>query len=317
MQLSAMLEPQEGITYQEQLDVALRAEELGFDGFYRSDHYISVAGRSDVGSTDAWAVLAGLARDTSRIRLGTLVTPVTFRPAGNLAKVVATVHELAGSGPGGESRISLGLGTGWLEAEHRQHGFPFEDVGTRFRRLEEHLAVISALWDPEVAEVSFDGEFVRIEAGRFQPVPQPRPRIVVGGKGLKRTPALAARFADGLNGVLTPPEHCAAQRRALDEACREVGRDPSEVTYSLMTGCIVGADVAEFRERAGLLHSRTASGDFDAWLAELEGAWVLGTPDRARARLDELAAAGVEEVMLQHQLHDDLDMLEVAAAIQS
>ncbi len=311
-----MLEPQEGISYSEQLAVARRAEELGFDGFYRSDHYLSVAGRVGVGSTDAWAVLAGLARDTSRIRLGTLVSPVTFRPAGNIAKVVATVHEMAGTGPDGQSRISLGLGTGWLESEHRQHGFPFEDVGTRFRRLEEHLAVVNALWDPAVEEVDFDGEFVQIAAGRFAPVPLPRPRIVVGGKGLRRTPYLAARYADGLNGVLTPPEHCAAQRRALEVACREVGRDPDTVTYSLMTGCIVGTDESDFRERAATLHSRTGSGDFDAWLAELEGAWVLGSVDRARARLDELAAVGVEHVMLQHQLHDDLEMLEVAAQLQ-
>jgi alkanesulfonate monooxygenase SsuD/methylene tetrahydromethanopterin reductase-like flavin-dependent oxidoreductase (luciferase family) len=315
VQLSVMLEPQEGIGYAEQLAVARHAEALGFAGFYRSDHYLSVAGREGLGSTDAWAALAGIARDTERIRIGTLVSPVTFRPAGNLAKVVATVDELAGPAPDGASRVVLGMGTGWLEAEHTQHGFPFEDLGTRFDRLSEHLTAVTRLWDPDLAEVDVHGRFVDITAGRFHPKPDPRPRIVVGGKGLRRTPALAAGFADELNGVFLSPEACAAQRRALDHACREVGRDPSTVAYSLMTGCIVGADEADVRERAARLRERssTGGGDLDEWLAGLRGEWVLGTPEQAAARLDELARAGVEQVMLQHLLHDDLGMLDVVA----
>lgn len=316
MQLSIMLEPQEGITFDEQLAVARRAEELNFTGFYRSDHYLSVSGHTDRGSTDAWAVLAALARETGRIRLGTLVSPVTFRPAGNLAKVVATVHELAGTAPDGSSRIDLGMGTGWLEAEHRQHGFPFEELGTRFRRLEEHLAAVTALWDPDITEVDLDGEFVQIAAGRFQPVPRPRPRIVVGGKGLRRTPDLAARYAEELNGVFATPAQCAEQRAALDERCRATGRDPATVAYTLMTGCLVGRTEEAFRERAARAH-RFGGGEqpLDEWLDELRGAWVLGTLDAARARLEAFADAGVEEVMLQLQQHDDLDQLDDLAQL--
>jgi alkanesulfonate monooxygenase SsuD/methylene tetrahydromethanopterin reductase-like flavin-dependent oxidoreductase (luciferase family) len=314
MRFNVMLEPQEGITYAEQLAVARRAEQLGFEGMYRSDHYSSVGGRAAVGSPDAWAAIAGLARGTDRIRLGTLVSPVTFRLAGNLAKVVATVAEMAGVVPPGESRIVLGMGTGWLETEHRQHGFPFEDVATRFRRLEEHLHAITSLWDPARDEVTLDGEFVSLESARFAPKPDPRPRIVVGGKGLRKTPDLAARFADELNGVFSSPEECRRQRAALDEACRSVGREPSSIAYSLMTGCLVGATEEEFRARAAQLHGRTGGGgDLDGWLEHLSGAWVLGTPERARERLAALSEAGVEAVMLQHQLHDDLDMLDVIA----
>jgi alkanesulfonate monooxygenase SsuD/methylene tetrahydromethanopterin reductase-like flavin-dependent oxidoreductase (luciferase family) len=159
MRLSVMIEPQEGLSYDQILAVARRAEAVGFAGFYRSDHYSSVADRVGIGSTDAWATLAGLARETSTIALGTMVTPVTFRPAGNLAKVVATVAEMAGT-VDGQPRVHLGMGTGLLETEHRQHGFPFEDLATRFRRLDEHLQVVHGLWDPQRDPFSFDGEFV-------------------------------------------------------------------------------------------------------------------------------------------------------------
>jgi alkanesulfonate monooxygenase SsuD/methylene tetrahydromethanopterin reductase-like flavin-dependent oxidoreductase (luciferase family) len=315
MQLSVMVEAQEGVTYAAQRDLARRAESNGLTGFFRSDHYRSVQGQAALGSTDAWAVLAGLARDTRTIRLGSLVSPVTFRPAGNLAKVVATVAELAGAGPDGASRVVLGMGTGWLEAEHVQHGFPFEDLGTRFRRLEEHLVAVTAFWDPAIEEVELDGEFVQVRAGRFLPTPHPRPRIVVGGRGLQRTPNLAARFADELNTVFADPTFCARQRSALDAQCEIVGRDPATIDFSLMTGCIIGRDEAEFRERAQALHARTGSGDFDRWLGDLGDAWVIGGPDRARARLDALADAGVVHVMLQHQQPEDLDMLDVAAGL--
>jgi alkanesulfonate monooxygenase SsuD/methylene tetrahydromethanopterin reductase-like flavin-dependent oxidoreductase (luciferase family) len=322
VQLSIMLEPQEGITYEQQLAVARRAEALGFAGLYRSDHYASVQtsdradGPEPLGSTDAWAALAGLARDTERLTLGTLVSPVTFRPAGNLAKVVATVNEMAGPGPDGRSRIALGMGTGWLESEHRQHGFPFEGLRTRFDRLEEHLGAVTALWDPAQDPVDLDGTHVRLESARFRPVPEPRPRIVVGGKGLRRTPALAARFADELNGVYASPAEAREQRVALDAACREVGRDPSSIAYSLMTGCLLGADEAEVRERAAALHADEPDADVDGWLARIREIWVVGTPERARERLEELADAGVEQVMLQTLLPDDLALLDLAAALR-
>lgn len=307
-----MLEPQEGMSYQQLLAVARRAEHLGFEGCYRSDHYSTVEGGDGLASTDAWATLAGLARETERIALGTLVSPVTFRPAGNLAKVVATVAEMAG-GSNGRSRIHLGLGTGWLETEHRQHGFPFEDMATRFRRLGEHLQIIRGLWDPDADTFSFDGEFERLEEARFQPKPVPRPRIIVGGTGKVKTPRLAARHADELNVAFRSPEQCREARAALDRACEEDGRDPATIPLTLMTGCVVGADEADFRARARRLHERSRQGTLEEWLAELEGSWILGAPEQALDRLGTLADAGVEAVMLQHQLFDDLDMLDAVA----
>jgi F420-dependent oxidoreductase-like protein len=311
MRLNVMLEPQEGMTYAAILAIAQRTETLGFEGLYRSDHYKSVADRDERGSTDAWATLAGLARETDRIRLGTLVSPVTFRAAGNLAKTVATVSEMASGG-----RIDVGMGTGWLASEHTQHGFPFEDLGTRFRRLEEHLQALRGLWSSQIERFTLDGEFVRIRDARFEPKPDPTPRIIVGGRGPVRTPRLAARYADELNSAFLSPQECASQRKALRTACEDLGRDPQALTYSTMTGCLVGATVAEFHARARRLQE--LSGDtrpLNAYLRDLEDAWVLGTPDQAAERLAEFAAAGVERIMLQHQLFDDLDMLDVVAQL--
>lgn len=314
MRVNVMLEPQEGMSYQQIRAVAQRAEQLGFEGLYRSDHYASVMGHQGLDSTDAWATLAGLARETSRLRLGTLVSPVTFRPAGNIAKVAATVAEMAGAGPDGGARIDLGLGTGWLEVEHRSFGFPFEDLATRYRRLAEHLEVVDGLWDAGRDPYTFRGELVDLADCHFRPVPDPRPGLIVGGRGFQRTPALAARFADELNGVFFSPSECDQQRRALTRACEAEGRDPDRMTYSLMTGVLVGASESELARRARRLQQSSGNtGDTGTYLDELAGQWVVGTPDRALERLHALADAGVERVMLQHQLPDDLEMLDVIA----
>jgi alkanesulfonate monooxygenase len=310
MRLSVMLEPQEGLSYGQLLAVAQHAEATGMHGFHRSDHYSSVGDGVGLPSTDAWATLAGLARETRNIRLGTMVTPVTFRPAGNLAKVVASVSEMAGQ-VDGRSRIDLGMGTGWLETEHRQHGFPFEDVATRFRRLEEHLAVVRGLWDPQRDPFDFDGEFVTIEQARFAALPDPAPRIVVGGSGKRKTPRLAATYADELNTAFQSPEGCRAMRDALDGACAALDRDPAGIPLTLMTGCIVGASEKDFRARAERVHAAIGSGDLDGWLEDLRAEWILGGPEEATQRLGELAAAGVTGVLLQVQVPDDLEMLDV------
>jgi alkanesulfonate monooxygenase SsuD/methylene tetrahydromethanopterin reductase-like flavin-dependent oxidoreductase (luciferase family) len=314
VRLSVMLEPQEGMSYGDILAVAHRTEELGFEGLYRSDHYTSVAGRAHLGSTDAWGTLAGLARDTDVIRLGALVTPVTFRRAGNLAKVVATVSEMAGTAADGRARVELGLGTGWLEAEHRQYGFPFEDLTTRFRRLGEHLQIVTNLWDPDVETFTFDGEFEQLTRNRFVPKPTPRPRIIVGGRGQVRTPTLAVRYADELNTTFASPEECAALRRLLDRRCEDADRDPRSLALSLMTGCLVGADDADYRRRVQTLQARTGNTQpFGEYVQHLSGAWILGATERAAERLGRLREAGVDRVMLQHQLYDDLDMLDLVS----
>lgn len=315
MQINLMLEPQEGMSYAQLLAFARAAEEHGLAGLYRSDHYVSVTGREALPSTDAWGTLAALARETSRITLGTLVTPVTFRTVGNLAKVVATTAELAGT-VDGAPRVHLGLGTGWLEEEHRQFGFPFEAIGTRFDRLEEHLAVVHGLLTSGGEPFTFEGRHARLRGTRLVPVPDPRLRLIVGGRGRRRTPRLAARFADELNVVFTTPQETAELHRALDDAARAQDRDPASLQFSLMTGVLVGRTPAEFRERAGRFHAELGHGDLDGWLDGLRGAWVLGTVDEARARLRELADdAGVQRVMLQHQLHDDLDAVAVLAEL--
>lgn len=313
MRLNLMLEPQIGMTYDEQLAFARRCEEAGLNALYRSDHYSSGrSGDDGIGSTDAWAVLAGLARETSTLRLGTLVTPATFRTVGNLAKAVATVNEMPGAAEDGTSRVNLGMGTGWMEIEHERHGFEFGSIDVRFRRLEEHLEVLTQLWDADAQPFDFDGEFVTTSGSRFYLVPGPRPRIVIGGTGMRRTPLLAARFADELNGLLMGSDDCRRQRDALTDACREVGRDPETVSYSLMTRCIVGTDEQDFRERAARYHERAGGeGSLDDWIDAMDPGWITGTPEQASESLASLEAAGVDAVMLQHLLTDDLDMVDV------
>ncbi|HEX6254907.1 MAG TPA: LLM class flavin-dependent oxidoreductase [Euzebyales bacterium] len=309
MRLSVMIEPQQGMTYAQILAVAQRADAVGMAGMYRSDHYTPIGAPADASTTDAWATLAGLARETSRITLGTMVTPATFRPVGNLAKVVATVAEMAGT-LDGAPRVHVGMGTGWHEPEHHQHGFPFEDIATRFRRLDEHMQVLRGLWDPAREPFSFNGEFVTIDGARFHAVPEPRPRVIVGGTGRRKTPTLAARYADELNTVYQSPDDCRGMRVAMDEACEREGRDPDTLPLTLMTGCVVGADHDAFRARADRVHAVVGSGDLDSWLDELRGTWILGGPEQAADHLGRLAAAGVTGVLLQHQTPDDLDMLD-------
>jgi alkanesulfonate monooxygenase SsuD/methylene tetrahydromethanopterin reductase-like flavin-dependent oxidoreductase (luciferase family) len=332
MRINLMIEAQEGMAYADLLAVARRAEDLGFEGLYRSDHYASVFDRDGLGSTDAWATLAGLARDTERIVLGTLVSPATFRPAANLAKVVATVAEMAGTvsdshvqparpvpvststAIGPTSRVHLGLGTGWLESEHTQYGFPFDDLGTRFRRLEEVLRIVHGLWDPAQGPFSFEGEFQRLVESRFRPVPDPRPRIIVGGRGRAKTLPLAVTYADELNSPSATPSECRQLRDALDAACERQGRDPSTIAFSLMTGCLVGATQRELQARARRLDTLAASYPRLAdYRQRLMVRGVVGTPEQAADRLGQLAEAGVERIMLQHLLHDDLELLQVVS----
>jgi alkanesulfonate monooxygenase SsuD/methylene tetrahydromethanopterin reductase-like flavin-dependent oxidoreductase (luciferase family) len=314
MRINLMIEHQEGMTYSEILAVARRADELGFEGLYRSDHYASVFGREEVGSTDAWATLAGLARETERIALGTLVSPVTFRPAANLAMVVATVAGMAGTAVGQAPRVHLGMGTGWLVTEHTMYGLPFDDLGTRFRRLEEQLRIMRGLWDSNGEPFSFHGEFERVKDAQLLPRPDPRPRVIIGGRGPVKTVRLAVRYADELNSPSATPEECWKLRGALDDACERDGRDPSTITFSLMTGCLVGATTNDFRARVRRLETLATQyprlADYHERLA-VRG--VVGTPDQAVDRIGRLAEAGVERIMLQHLFHDDLDLLDVVA----
>jgi F420-dependent oxidoreductase-like protein len=303
MDLCLMIEGQEDVTWADWLALAGTCEEHGIGSLFRSDHYLSVEGRAGRGSLDAWATLAALAAVTSTLRLGTLVSPVTFRHPSELAKVVATVDHVSGG------RAELGLGTGWLAAEHEAYGFPFPPLGERMALLAEQLELVSREWAEQ--PFTFEGRHYTVDQldARPKPVQRPRPNLIVGGQGGPRSLALAARFADEYNSVFKSAEQCAAMRRDLDAACAGAGRDP--LPLSLMTGWLVGENRAELLDRAGRLAEwRGHDGTAESFLESLPSAWIVGTRDEAIEQIQELAEAGVQRLMLQHLLHRDLDAIE-------
>jgi F420-dependent oxidoreductase-like protein len=315
MRYAMMIEPQQGLSYGEQLAIARTAEEAGFEALFRSDHYASFPGEAGLPTTDAWAVIAGLARETERINLGTLVSPVTFRAAGHFAKLVTTVDEMSGG------RIEVGAGAGWNDVEHAQLGLPFPPLETRFDLLEEQLAILHGLWT-EPPGWGWDGRHWTVREARFAPPPVPRPgrrhpNIIVGGSGKPRSLALAARYADEYNLVSARPERAREVRAALRAACDAAGRDPDEVTFSAMTGVLVADSDGDLQERvaAQLAMFGDTDEDADAWLVERRERWVMGTPDEARERVAALADAGVERVMLQDFLPRDLEMIRLLGRI--
>jgi len=315
MRFALMCEPQQGLSYDEILALARTAEEAGFDSFLRSDHYTSFPGGTGGPTTDAWATLAGLARETSQIGLGALVSPVTFRRPGNVAKLIATVAEMSGG------RVEAGMGAGWNVLEHRRHGLAFPKASERFDMLEEQLAIVHGLWT-EPDGWSFSGRHWQVSDARFYPKPpappgRRHPNLIVGGRGGTRMATLVARYADELNISSATPATARAAYERLRLACEREGRDTQEVTRSAMTGVLVGRDRREIEDRtADLLRTVGASGtDADAWLDERSRRWIFGTPAEARQRVAELEAAGAERIMLQTFLPRDLDMVRLLAEI--
>ena len=228
MRFALMVDPQEGLSYARMLELAITAEAVGFDTFVRSDHWLSLRGDWTRPATDAWTTLAGLARETTRIRLGTMVSPVTFRQPIEIAKIVSTVDEMSGG------RIELGLGAGWYDTEHRSFGVPFPPLGERFEMLEEQLQIVTGLWTEPT--FTFVGRHYRIQEAVCEPKPiqRPHPPIVVGGYGKPRLVRLAAAHADELNLDAPSPEDCREVFGRLDDACRAVGRNPGAVRRSAM-----------------------------------------------------------------------------------
>jgi len=311
MRFALMIEPQQGLSYADQLAIARRAEAAGFETLLRSDHYTSFPGEAGRPTTDAWTVLAGLARETGRIRLGALVSPVTFRAPGTLAKIVTTVDEMSGG------RIDLGVGAGWNEREHREHGLPFPPIATRAEMLEETLAILRGLWQ-EPDGWSFEGRHYSVGEARFRPRPvqQPAPPIIVGGEGSPRSMRIAARYADEFNLVASDPTGAADRFARLDEVCRAAGREPSTLRRSVMVGVLVGRDPAEVADRSAALLARVGLGEEgEAWLAERRPRWIMGTPDDAQAMVDRFAAAGAERVVLQDFLPWDLAMIDLLGEV--
>ena len=315
MRFALMTEPQQGLSYDEILAVASTAEESGFEAYFRSDHYASFPGGPGRPTTDAWATLAGLARETKRINLGTLVSPVTFRLPGNFAKLVTTVAEMSGG------RVEVGLGAGWNELEHRQLGLAFPEVGERFDMLEEQLAILHGLWT-EPDGWSFEGRHWQVHEALFYPKPvaapgRRHPNLIVGGEGGPRMARLVARYADEFNLTSAAVDKVDEVYPRVRAACEEAGRDVAEMTWSAMTGVLVGQDEADVQRRIrDLLRAvgQPESGA-DGWLEQRRGRWIIGTPDQARQRVAAFEAAGVERLMLQDFLPRDLEMVRLLGEV--
>ncbi len=284
MRICLMLEGQEGIDWEQWLALALAAEAAELDGLFRSDHYRSIMRGDPAGSLDAWTTLAAIAARTERLRLGTMVSPVTFRPASVLAKSVATADHIS------NGRVELGIGAGWFEAEHDTYGFPFLTSGERLDELERQLAEITRQW----------GEAPDVWP---KPVQQPRPPIIVGGRAKPRTVRAAVRFADEYNTVFPSVDEARERRRILDDAAREAGREP--LRFSIMIGCLVGRDQTEVDERLARYRE----------LVSPEPPPITGTVDQVTEQLRAYEAVGVERAMLQHLVHEDVDMISVLGEV--
>ena len=300
MRLRIFTEPQQGASYDDILAVAQATETLGFDAFFRSDHYLAMGDHVSglPGPTDAWTTLAGLARETERIRLGTLVSSVTYRPPGILAIQVAQVDQMS------KGRVELGLGTGWFEQEHLAYGIPFP--AKRFGMLEEQLEIVTGLWETPVGQTySFTGEHYTLVDSPALPKPsQARVPVIVGGGGAKRTPALAARFATEFNLPFPEFADIPGKFDGVRRACEAVGRDPRELVYSTALIAVAGADEAEFARRAAAVGREPG---------ELREHGVAGTTSEIVDRLGALAEDGVECVYLQIMDLADLDHLDFIA----
>ncbi|TLH49848.1 LLM class F420-dependent oxidoreductase [Mycolicibacterium neoaurum] len=302
MDFRVFVEPQQGASYADQLAVARAAEQLGYSAFFRSDHYLAMAGDGLPGPTDSWVTLAGIARETSTIRLGTMVTSATFRHPGPLAIAVAQVDEMSGG------RVELGIGAGWFEAEHQAYAIPFPPLGERFDRLTEQLQILTGLWGTPVGETyDFAGTHYTIKDSPALPKPaQQRVPIIIGGAGPKRTPALTARFADEFNIPFASLEDLTAQFDRVAAAVAAAGRAPESLVYSAAFVLCAGADETVLTRRAGAIGRE---------LDEMRGnSPVVGTPAEIVDKLGAFTRAGVQRVYLQVLDMSDLDHLEFFAS---
>jgi F420-dependent oxidoreductase-like protein len=302
MRLVIFTEPQQGASYDDLRRVAQAAEAAGYDGFFRSDHYVTMSGDGLPGPTDAWLTLAALAVQTSRIRLGTMVTSATFRLPGPLAISVAQADAMSGG------RIELGLGAGWFEAEHNAYGIPFPPLGERFDRLEEQLEIITGLWaTPAGRTYDFHGKHYQLSDSPAlpKPVQSPRPPVIVGGAGKRRTPALAARFADEFNVPFAKLADVAPTFERVRAACSSQGRTTLPVFSAAAVLC-VGRDDAEVRRRAAAIGR-----DADEMR---ENGGIVGTPAEAVETIQRYAEAGATRLFLQTLDLSDLDHVELVAA---
>ncbi|MGF6881563.1 F420-dependent oxidoreductase-like protein [Nocardia sp. GAS34] len=304
VELRIFTEPQQGATYDDLLRVARKTEEAGFDAFFRSDHFLKMGGVSGLpGPTDAWITLAGLARETSRIRLGTMVTAATFRHPSVLAISVAQVDQMSGG------RVEFGFGAGWFADEHTAYGIELPDLKERFDRYAEQLEVITGLWEtPEGGSFDYAGRHYRLENAPALPKPaqRPRPPVIIGGAGKKRTPELAARFAQEFNVPMSDNATAAAQFERVDAAARAIGREPKEIVRSMVHVVCVGRDEAELTRRAAAIGRE---------LTELRTNGLAGTPAEVVDKIGRIREeTGTSRLYLQVLDLSDLDHLDLIAA---
>ena len=299
MDLRIFTEPQQGATYETLLRVARASEDLGYDAVFRSDHYLAMNTEGLPGPTDAWLTLAALGRETSTIRLGTLVTSATFRHPGQLAIQVAQADEMSGG------RIEFGLGAGWFAEEHEAYAIPFPPLGERFEKLTENLEIITGLWSTPAGDLfDYRGKHFQVSNSPAlpKPVQSPRPPIIIGGMGKKRTPALAARFADEFNVPFAKTDVVAAQFDVVRDACTAASRGPDELTYSAALTICVGKSDADVTRRADAIGRE---------VGELRENGLAGTPDQVVEKIESYRAIGVTRLYLQMLDLDDLEHLEL------
>jgi F420-dependent oxidoreductase-like protein len=295
MDLCLMIEGQEGVTWPQWVALAQACEQHGIPALFRSDHYLNLDGQHpERGSLDAWGTICGLAAVTDTLRLGTMVSPATFRHPSLLAKLVVTADHISGG------RIELGLGAGWHQREHEAYGFPFPPTRERMQILEEQLEVVFASWGSETASLQRPHYTLDQLDAQPKPLQKPHPPLIMGGSAGPRSVALAARFADEYNTPFPTLDQVRERRALLLEACERAGREP--IPFSIMTGVIAGRDQAELDDRVRRLGERIG-----AELSEAPPGWVVGTVEQAVEQLAALADAGVSRVMCQQLLHDDLD----------
>jgi F420-dependent oxidoreductase-like protein len=299
MRVALMIEGQDGVTWDDWLRIARLCEEHGIEALFRSDHYGAIGSEPGAAALDAWGTICALGAVTTTVRLGTLVSPVTFRHPSVLARLAVTADHVS------NGRVEVGMGSGWYQWEHDAYGFPFEDGPTRFARLEEQVEIVLRSWTED--EFDFEGRFYRLLGARPAPRPlqQPHPPLLLGGSVRRRFARLAARFATEVNTTSATVDACRERRRRLDEACRELGRDPASLPLSLMTLTVVATDRGDVRDL--LQRALGESRDADEALARAGDRWLVGTVEEVADRLEEYRSAGVSRVMLQQLDHRDSD----------
>jgi F420-dependent oxidoreductase-like protein len=309
MRICLMIEGQEGVTWDDWVRLARLVEEHGLEGLFRSDHYTAII-RPDADAHDAWATLAGLAAITKRIRLGTMVSPATFRHPSVLARMAVTVDHISGG------RVEVGMGSGWYEREHVAHGFPFLDGKQRFALFAEQVEIVVRSWTEERFDHSGPAYTLRDQQALPRPVQLPHPPLVLGGTVKPRFAVLAARYASEVNTLGAPNSELRERKDALDRACAEAGRDPATLGYSVMTACFLGESHADVVDRiARFLSIRGDETDPETLLAERRDRWLVGTVDDVAERIEELRELGVTRVFLQHLNHADDEMIGLASAL--